>query len=92
MKKAFTLIELILVIVILGILSFAGINIIKNLYENYLQARSVNTLETQTELVLEQISKRLAVRVKGSTIGRQASTGNFVSTRDPALNVQFNIL
>ena len=55
MKKAFTLIELILVIVILGILSFAGINIIKNLYENYLQARSVNTLETQTELVLEQI-------------------------------------
>ena len=92
MKKAFTLIELILVIVILGILSFAGINIIRNLYENYLQARSVNTLETQTELVLEQISKRLAVRVKGSTIGRQASTGNFVSTRDPALNVQYNIL
>ena len=92
MKKAFTLIELILVIVILGILSFAGINIIKNLYENYLQARSINTLEPQTELVLEQISKRLAVRVKGSTIGRQASTGNFVSTRDPALNVQYNIL
>ena len=92
MKKAFTLLELILVIVIMGLLSFAGINIAKNLYTNYLQARAINTLETQTELTLEQISKRLAIRVKSSAIGRKSSDSSFISTSSPGLNSDYDIL
>lgn len=91
MKKAFTLLELIVVIVIVGILSLIGVEISINIYKSYLQSRAISTLETQTELVLEQISKRLAFRVKESTIGRRDGT-TFVSTQNPALNHTYPIL
>lgn len=95
MKKAFTLLELIIVIVIVGIISYIGVEITLNVYKNYLQSRAINTLETQTELVLEQISKRLAIRVKGSAIGKRINVngrGNFVSTSSTQLNNNFPIL
>lgn len=83
------------VIVIIGLLSHMGIQMTLNIYRSYLQSRAINTLETQTELVLEQISKRLAIRVRGSTIGKQpAANGNgaFVSTSAAGLNNTFSIL
>lgn len=93
MKKAFTLLELIVVIVITGILALVGIEISINIYKGYLQSRAINTLEAETELVLEQISKRLAIRVKGSSIGRQTTDINtFVSTEDPTLDNTYDIL
>lgn len=95
MKKAFTLLELMVVIVIIGLLSHMGIQMTLNIYRSYLQSRAVNTLETQTELVLEQISKRLAIRVRGSTIGKQPGAngnGAFVSTSAAGLNNAFSIL
>ena len=97
MKKAFTLLELIIVIVIVGIISYIGVEITLNVYRNYLQSRAINTLETQTELVLEQISKRLAIRVKGSAIGKKigdngSGHGEFVSTSSTQLNNEFPIL
>ena len=95
MKKAFTLLELMVVIVIIGLLSHMGIQMTLNIYRSYLQSRAINTLETQTELVLEQISKRLAIRVRGPTIGKQpAANGNgaFVSTSAAGLNNTFSIL
>ena len=91
MKRAFTLLELTVVIVIIGILSLMGVEIALNIYRGYLQSRAINTLETQTELVLEQISKRLAVRIKESAIGRRNAAA-FVSTQDPTLNANFPIL
>ena len=99
MKKAFTLLELMVVIVIIGLLSHMGIQMTLNIYRSYLQSRAINTLETQTELVLEQISKRLAIRVRGSTIGKQPGgrppnldDGAFVSTSAAGLNNTFPIL
>ena len=97
MKKAFTLLELMVVIVIIGLLSHMGIQMTLNIYRSYLQSRAINTLETQTELVLEQISKRLAIRVRGSTIGKQpggpnGDDGAFVSTSAAGLNNTFSIL
>ncbi|WP_170018463.1 type II secretion system protein [Campylobacter sp. RM16190] len=91
MKKAFTLLELIVVLVITGIISVLSTDIILNIYKGYLQSRAINTLEAQTEIVLEQISKRLMFRVKGSTIGRKP-TGEFVSTSDAGLNQDYTIL
>jgi prepilin-type N-terminal cleavage/methylation domain-containing protein len=74
-KKAFTLLELVMVIVILGIVSSIGADIIANLYENYIKTRAINTLQSQTELVLDQIAKRLTYRIKPSVIARD-STGS----------------
>lgn len=70
MKKAFTLIELIMVIVILGILSTIATDIYTNMYTNYASSKVVNELETETEVILEQISARLSDRIRPATIGR----------------------
>lgn len=69
-KKAFTLIELVMVIVVLGIVASIGADIIANLYENYIKTRAINTLQTQAELVLDQIQKRLTHRIRDSVIAR----------------------
>jgi len=69
-KKAFTMVELVMVIVVLGIVASIGADIIAKLYENYLKTRSIERLQSQTELVLDQIAKRLNYRIKDSVIAR----------------------
>ena len=86
MKRAFTLLELIIVIVILGIIAMMSFNAIMNIYSNYFQTRTVNELETQTEIALEQISKRLEHRIKPSVIARKPS-GGFLSLNDSRVNL-----
>ncbi len=65
-KKAFSLTELIVVIVMLGIISSIGSFIVSSMYENYIKTKTINKLQSQTQLALEQIAKRLSYRVKGS--------------------------
>jgi prepilin-type N-terminal cleavage/methylation domain-containing protein len=72
MKKAFTLIELVMVIVVLGIIASIGAEIIVKLYENYIRTKTINALESQTEVALEQIAKRFQYRIKDSTIARKS--------------------
>jgi len=68
MKKAFTLIELIFVIVVIGVLSVAGINIFINIYESYFESRTHNEIQMHTQLALDKIAARLAYRIKPSVI------------------------
>lgn len=63
---AFTLLELVIVIVIFGIVASIGSEIVSNLYNNYMRSRAINVLQTQTEITLEQITKRLQYRIKDS--------------------------
>ena len=86
MKRAFTLLELVVVIVVLGIIAMMSFNTIMNIYSNYFQTRTVNELETQTEIALEQISKRLEHRIKPSVIARKPS-GGFLSLNDSRVNL-----
>ena len=86
MKRAFTLLELIIVIVILGIIAMMSFNAIMNIDSNYFQTRTVNELETQTEIALEQISKRLEHRIKPSVIARKPS-GGFLPLNDSRVNL-----
>ncbi len=74
-KKAYTMMELVIVIVVMGIVASIGAEIVVKLYDNYIKTRSINRLQSQTELVLDQIAKRLSYRIKGSVIARE--TGNF---------------
>jgi len=76
--NALTLVELVMVIVVMGIIASIGADIISNLYTNYLQTRTVNRLQTQTEITLEQIAKRLQYRIKPTVIARD-NGGNIVS-------------
>ena len=50
MKKhtAFTMIELVMVIVVFGIIASIGAEIIASLYTNYLRTRAINRLQSQT--------------------------------------------
>lgn len=84
MKRAFTLLELVVVIVVLGIIAMMSFNAIMNIYSNYFQTRTVNELETQTEIALEQISKRLEHRIKSSVIARKGgnNSSEFLALND----------
>ena len=86
MKRAFTLLELVVVIVVLGIIAMMSFNAIMNIYSNYFQTRTVNELETQTEIALEQISKRLEHRIKPSVIARKTD-GTFLALNDSGVNL-----
>lgn len=77
-RSAFTMIELVMVIVVLGIVASIGADIIASLYSNYLRVRTINRLEAQTEITLEQIAKRLQYRIKDSVIARK-TTGDYLA-------------
>lgn len=91
--SAFTMIELVMVIVVFGIVASIGAEIIAKLYENYLRTRAINRLESQTEIVLEQIAKRLQYRIKDSVRANNnnGAAGNWVALPSAVL-VGYNII
>ncbi|MBN7287661.1 MULTISPECIES: prepilin-type N-terminal cleavage/methylation domain-containing protein [Campylobacter] len=91
MRKAFTLVELILVIVILGIIALMTLDMLFNVYKNYSQSKVISSLETQTELVLEQISKRLGYRIKESVIARKPDN-TYLALNDERVNFDYTVL
>ena len=68
MRKGFTLIEMIFVILIFGILSKFGAELLFKIYENYIYSNTSNRLLNQSEMAVTQISNRLHNRIKDSTI------------------------
>jgi prepilin-type N-terminal cleavage/methylation domain-containing protein len=68
MKKSFTLMELIIVIVIMGILGTISIEILQNTYQNYVKTKELNKLSVQTDLALNLIASKLQDRIKNSVI------------------------
>lgn len=91
MKKAFTMLELVMVIVVLGIVSSIGADIIASMYTNYLRSRTINALESKTEIVLEQIAKRLQYRIKDSVIVRKDNEKP-LSLADSSVDETYNML
>lgn len=87
--SAFTMIELVMVIVVFGIVASIGAEIVAKLYENYLRTRAINRLESQTEIVLEQIAKRLQYRIKDSVRASNDNGANWValSSAVPGYNI-----
>ena len=86
------MIEMIFVIVILGIVAAIGSGIIAKIYESYIYSRSINTLQTKTELVLTQISKLLSFRVKNSVIARKLSPNDNVISSLPMADGTYKVL
>ena len=78
MKRGFTLIELVFVIVVLGIISMFGADLYTKIYKSYVHVRAVNQLEARTQNAIMLITNRLEDRIKSSTIGRELRTNAFV--------------
>ena len=91
MKRGFTLIELVFVIVVLGIISMFGADLYTKIYKSYVHVRAVNQLEARTQNAMMLITNRLEDRIKSSTIGRELSSNEFVPISD-LTNPKYDIL
>ena len=91
MKRGFTLIELVFVIVVLGIISMFGADLYTKIYKSYVHVRAVNQLEARTQNAMMLITNRLEDRIKSSTIGRELSSNEFVPISD-LTNPRYDIL
>ncbi len=85
-RRAFTMIELVMVIVILGIVSMIASDIIAKMYTGYIQSKIINELEQKTETVIDQIGKRLQYRIKKTMIARNSTTKIFLAMNSNELN------
>jgi prepilin-type N-terminal cleavage/methylation domain-containing protein len=90
-RSGFTLIELVMVVVVLGIVASLGAEILSTVYQNYLRSRSLGRLQSQTDLALEAIAKRLQYRVKSSLIARKEN-GEYLAFSDHNINKTYSIL
>jgi prepilin-type N-terminal cleavage/methylation domain-containing protein len=92
MKKraAFTLIELIFVIVVMGILSKFGVEFLAQAYRNYIYQHVNNKLQNSSSIAAEYISNKLKYRVKDSVIVRNPSNTDW-STNFKALEGESNL-
>ena len=68
MKKSFTLIEIIIVIVILGILSVITFDILSRVYKNYIYTKETNKLNAKLDYTMEIIAAKLKNRIRNSVI------------------------
>jgi len=76
--SAFTLIEVIFVIVILGVVASIGSKIIAQVYESYIVQRAQYRAAIKTELALNQIANRLRYAIPGTVGARVSLTSTFI--------------
>jgi len=76
-KPAFTMLEMIFVILILGIVSSIGAEIIANVYKSYIIERATHRSGIKTELAATQIANRLAYSIPGTVIGKRKSNSTY---------------
>jgi len=80
-RFAFTMIELIFVIVIMGIIGKFGVEFLAQAYKSFLFSKINHELQSNSEATVEFIAKRLEGRIKDSVIAREAN-GNFDAIGD----------
>ncbi len=90
MRRAFTMVEIIVVIVIMGILSMGTLISIKHLYIRAAKTKTINDFSLNSQIALNQISSLLYDRVPSSTIGYDLNSSNFQSIYD--INSSFTVL
>jgi prepilin-type N-terminal cleavage/methylation domain-containing protein len=82
-KKAFSLIEVIFVLVILGIVASISSQIIVQVYENYITQKAVYKVNTKTELAITQIVNRLNYQVENSALAKDLNDAtNWIKLED----------
>jgi Tfp pilus assembly major pilin PilA len=100
MKKSFTLFELIIVIIILGIIGTISVEILQKLAKNYILQKEMNKLVQKTDFALNIIASKLKTRIKNSVIVSEYNettgepTGDFISISmlTPDLTSKYKVL
>jgi len=81
-KKAFTLIELIVVIVILALISVGSFNMLKGMFERYYQSATITDFSISSQSLLDETSMILYSRIPLTAIGYNPSSGDFKNIQD----------
>ena len=89
-KKAFTLIEMIVVIVVAGILSAGTFIALKEIYLRSAKSKAISELSQNSELVSSQVASLLYDRVPSSVIGYDTVLKTYQSIYD--INTTYNVL
>jgi len=90
-RQAFSMLELIFVIVIMGIIGKFGVEFLAQSYKSFIFTNINNTLESHSATAVEFISTRLQYRIKDSIIAKDSSSGNFLSLASASTNT-YNVL
>lgn len=92
-RKAFTLVELIFVIVIMGVLAKFGVEFLMQAYNTFIYSKINSELQSKSELAVQTIANRLQYRIPQSTIKRIGSSNAFTLAAQPVVNPDsYNIL
>jgi len=75
-RSAFTMIELIFVIVIMGVIGKFGVEFLARAYESFIYSTTNNKLQARSATAVEFIASRLQHRIKDSVIVRQKMKSN----------------
>ena len=86
MKRAFTLIELIITMVILSIVSYIASGLIVNTYKSYNQTNSMHKANQKAEIAITQIANRLEYAIDGTVVKRKSETQTDLAPIDQAPN------
>ncbi len=82
LRNGFSMIELILVMVVLGIVASISSTLIAKVYESYIIQRAMYRASVSTELVATQLVNRLTYAIGSSIIAREPGTNNIDSIQD----------
>lgn len=91
-RAAFTLIELIFVIVIMGVLSKFGVEFLMQAYNTFIYSKINHELQSRSELTVETIANRLQYRIPQSTIKRIGVGGFTLAPEWVANPNDYNVL
>jgi len=81
LRNAFSMLELIFVIVIMGIIGKFGTEFLAESYKSFIFSNVNNTLQSNSATAIEFIASRLQYRIRDSIIARE-SGGTFVALSD----------
>lgn len=89
-KKAFTLVEIIVVIIVAGILSVGTFIALKEIYLRSAKSKAISELSRNSELTTSQVASLLYDRVPSSVIGYNTVSKNYQSIYE--INNTYNVL
>jgi hypothetical protein len=94
MKKhtAFTMIELVFVIVVMGIIGKFGTEFLAQAYKSFIFSNVNNHLQEKSAFAVEFISSRLQYRIKDSVIVRESIGGNYDAIGNADSNKDYYVL
>jgi len=81
-RNAFTMLELIFVIVVMGIIGKFGTEFLAQSYNSFIFSKINNTLQSDSAIAVEFIAARLQHRIKDSVIARKGSTSAVFALAD----------